>query len=84
MRSLYQGVDMPHPNKKNKKRNKKEESPLKKIFQEAGLYEVFENETASLQDPTYSFDDENTGSDDIHVISDFDSVTKFEESEKES
>ncbi len=75
---------MPRPTKKNKKHNSKEESPLKKIFKEHGLYEVFENESASLQDATYSFDDENTGSDDIHVISDFDSVTKFEDSEKET
>lgn len=35
--------------------------------------QVRENEDASLQDDTYAFDSDNTGNEDIHDVSDFDS-----------
>lgn len=34
--------------------------------------QVRENEDASLQDDSYSYDSDNTGNDDIHDVSDFD------------
>jgi len=59
-------------NNKNNKKLEKKKKPLEKIFRDKGNLEVFENEEASLQDQSYTFDDENTGNDDIHFVSDFD------------
>jgi hypothetical protein len=65
-------------NKKTSKRikpkkifEKDHHDQLEKKIKNKASVEVFENEEASLQDKTYSYDDENTGDDDIHLVSDF-------------
>jgi len=58
--------------KKKNKKKQNEKPPIEKIFRDKGSLEVFQNEEASLQDQSYALDDENTGNDDIHFVSDFD------------
>jgi hypothetical protein len=57
---------MPNPNNQTKE-NLIKPAPNPRTAQA----EVKENEEASLQDDSYSFDSENTGNDDIHDVSDF-------------
>lgn len=68
---------MPQLSKKSRKNKKKisEEMThhleIEKIIKSKAHLEIFENEEASIQDKSYTFDDDNTGDEDIHLISDF-------------
>jgi hypothetical protein len=61
-----------------KSKNLSHHEELEKIIKEKSALEVYENEEASLQDKTYSFDSDNTGDEDIHVVADFKTEPNFD------